>query len=207
MPSRRDAARTAASWLAVSCIAQRGASVTVAELAIAAGVSERTFYRYFPTREDCLRPAMRDSQERMARSLAAQTADVPLGDALVVAFGSVAEGEHLERTRGLLPVVLDDQRFLAVWSQETAHRHPSLLAAVADRLGCATDAVEADLAAAVYLTMMQIALSTMARTGEEPAPVLERLLRTVDSPLLPRAQRPDPRSASADRSPMQRGTP
>lgn len=186
MTSDVGAARIAASWAAIDHLARFGDGATVAELAAAAGISQRTFYRYFPAREDVLRPAMRDSQDAMAAILAAQDPRVSLGDAFAAAFEASAEGEFFERTRGLLPVVLDNATYGAVWSQELRRHQPAFLTAAAARLGTGTD-TEAELAATLLLTLMEHALITMVRTSEHPGAALRTLLRLTDSALLARS--------------------
>lgn len=183
MTSDVGAARLQASWTAVGYLALHGSGVSVRELAAAAGLSERTFYRYFPTREDILRPAMRDSQNDIARAVDAEPADSSLGDALVAGFAAAAEGAYTERTRHLLPVVFGSAPFSAVWSQELRQHGPMLRAAVARRLDCDPDDVRAEVAAALFLSLMELALAAMIRTGELPAPLLADRMRAVGSDL------------------------
>jgi len=183
MTSDVAAARVDASWAAVGYLALNGAGVTGRELAAAAGLSERTFYRYFPSREDILRPAMRDSQDDIARAVDAQPHDSTLGEALVAGFAAAAEGAYTDRTRRLLPVVFGSAPFNAVWSQELHQHRPLLRAAVARRLDCAPDDVAAEVASTLFLSLMELALAAMIRTGDMPAPLLAERMGAVGSKL------------------------
>lgn len=184
------AARVLASWAAVGYLALNGAAVTAKELAAAAGLSERTFYRYFPTREDILRPAMRDSQDDIARAVDAQPESATLGEALVAGFACAAEGAYIERTRRLLPVVFGSASHAAVWSQEL-HQHGLLLrASIARRLHTDPASEVAEVAATLFLTLLELALVAMIRTGEAPAPLLAARMRTVGSPLFDSVRTP-----------------
>jgi AcrR family transcriptional regulator len=178
------AAVVRAGWLAVEHLARNGAGATVRELADAAGISERTFYRYFPTREDVLRPVMRDAQDDIARGIAAQPDDARLGEALLAGFIAAAAGEHLDRTRLLLPVLFGSASYTAVWSQELRRHQPLLRSAVARRLGRAPDDIEVEVTIAMYLSLVELALSDMVRTGQDPAQRLHALFRAVPSDLL-----------------------
>ncbi|MBF6482523.1 TetR family transcriptional regulator, partial [Nocardia cyriacigeorgica] len=63
-----------------------GSSPTVAELAAAAGLAERSFYRYFPTKEDSLRPMFDDGNHAFARAIDARPEADTFADVLVHAF-------------------------------------------------------------------------------------------------------------------------
>ena len=176
-------ARLDASWVAVGYLAINGSDITMRELAMAAGISERTFYRYFPTREDILRPAMRDSQDDIARAIEAQPEHVTLGEALVAGFAAAAEGVYTQRTRALLPVVFRSAPFTAVWSQEIHQQRPLLRAAVARRLDGDPEDVATEVAATMFLALVELALAAMIRTGELPAPLLAERMATTESKL------------------------
>ena len=62
--------------VAIELFAGRGFDdVTVDEIADAAGISPRTFFRYFPTKADVVRAHMRRLVDRLVRALEARPAD------------------------------------------------------------------------------------------------------------------------------------
>src|SRR5690349_6013618 len=80
---KKRAARTAIAATARRLFAERGFdTVTVAEVAAAADVSEKTVFNYFPTKEDL---AFAGREEGIAQFVAA-IADRPAGDSVLDVF-------------------------------------------------------------------------------------------------------------------------
>lgn len=86
--------------VALRLFSQRGFdNVTVDEIALEAGVSRRTFFRYFPTKEDVLFPAVAERRDHVRSALL----DLPAGGSAMTAVRkalmSLAEfyGEDKER--------------------------------------------------------------------------------------------------------------
>ena len=65
--------------------------VTVDQIAEAAGISARTFFRYFPSKSDVLREHQRFLFDRLTRALAARPANESATVALRKAFLATAE--------------------------------------------------------------------------------------------------------------------
>jgi AcrR family transcriptional regulator len=77
---------------AIDLFVERGYDgVTVDEIAAAAGISARTFFRYFPSKSDVLREHQRYLFERLTRALTARPASESSTTALRKAFLSTAE--------------------------------------------------------------------------------------------------------------------
>src|SRR5690242_5924684 len=81
-PSRRDRKRAATQEAlhaaALRLFAERGyAATTVTDITDAVDVSERTFFRYFPTKEDVLLHDLREMRTRLAEALVGRPADEP----------------------------------------------------------------------------------------------------------------------------------
>ena len=146
---RRLATREALRRAALSSFAERGfANVTVTELAQEAGVTERTFFRHFPTKEavlfrdfetqaEWLRTALgeRDNSEPLIDAVLASMASFP-HDLEVVRQAALARTELIsaERIAGHLRVV--QGTFAEVITAYAKHRtadlpHPDLTAEVA----------------------------------------------------------------------------
>lgn len=78
-----DHVRAAILEEAIDLVAERGADVSMAELAAAAGVGRATLYRYFPTREDLSVALMGAAiEEASARIAEARLEEVPLEEAV-----------------------------------------------------------------------------------------------------------------------------
>jgi len=87
----RDALASAALRLADALGPDR---VTVEEIATAAGVSPRTFFNYFASKEDAIVGSSESSAARIVQELAARPLDEPPIDALRAAIH--ASADHLE---------------------------------------------------------------------------------------------------------------
>ncbi len=89
---RRRSTREALRDAALKSFAHKGfANVTVTELAREAGVTERTFFRHFPTKESVLFQDYETQLEWLAEALAQRPASEPLFDAVLA---SVAAFPH-----------------------------------------------------------------------------------------------------------------
>jgi AcrR family transcriptional regulator len=89
---RRRSTHEALRQAALKSFARKGfANVTVTELAAEAGVTERTFFRHFPTKEAVLFQDYETQLEWLAEALAQRPASEPLFDAVLA---SVAAFPH-----------------------------------------------------------------------------------------------------------------
>ena len=84
---RRATSRAELEQVAFTLFAGRGFdATTVDEIAAAAGIGRRTFFRYFPSKNDIPWGAFEDELERMRVRLKACPPEVPLADAIRVAL-------------------------------------------------------------------------------------------------------------------------
>ncbi|HEY1665096.1 MAG TPA: mycofactocin system transcriptional regulator [Trebonia sp.] len=84
---RRATSRAELEQVAFTLFAARGFdATTVDEIAAAAGIGRRTFFRYFPSKNDIPWGAFEDELERMRIRLKACPPEVPLADAIRVAL-------------------------------------------------------------------------------------------------------------------------
>lgn len=87
--ARRRSTHDALRQAALKSFARKGfANVTVTELARAAGVTERTFFRHFPTKEAVLFQDYETQLEWLADALAARPASESLFDAVLAGVAS-----------------------------------------------------------------------------------------------------------------------
>jgi mycofactocin system transcriptional regulator len=84
---RRATSRAELEQVAFTLFAARGFdATTVDEIAAAAGIGRRTFFRYFPSKNDVPWGAFEDELERMRVRLKACPPEVPLMDAIRIAL-------------------------------------------------------------------------------------------------------------------------
>ena len=157
------------SAVAVDLFAERGvADVTVEEVAAAAGVSVRTFHRYFPSKEDAVCPALDAGWTAFMDAFAARPDQEPVADGLAAALAQSLDGEmtrrHLQFIRGLP----GSPSLEPVWLRVLDRCQAGLRPALARRLGLVPDSPRARLAAACVLAAMRIAVETWASDSAQP---------------------------------------
>ncbi|WP_308010928.1 TetR family transcriptional regulator [Streptomyces sp. AC495_CC817] len=111
--TERDIAEAAASLFAEHSVAD----VTAEQIAARAGVSVRTFYRYFPRKEDAIAPFLTLGATRWQAAFA-ETGAGPLRDGiLAIIAGQLGddEGVELDMMRALLLGVETDAALRDVW--------------------------------------------------------------------------------------------
>jgi AcrR family transcriptional regulator len=179
---KKRATREAIAATARRLFAERGFdAVTVAEIAVAADVSEKTVFNHFATKEELV---FAGGEARLAQ-LQADIAQRPPGTSVLDVFrassaamlDAVAAGETEDRL--VVPRIVRDspalqERLAAGWAREA----DALVVAVA----AATGADEDDLVPAVVARALAWTLITIFRAafdallaGEDPAQLAERL--------------------------------
>ncbi|MEU6233633.1 TetR family transcriptional regulator [Kitasatospora sp. NPDC047058] len=162
---RRDATRLEIARTAAALFAERGAeAVTAEEIALASGISLRTFYRYFSVKEDAVAPLLAAGGRRWVQLFEESAAGLPVREALE---RSAAESltpaddaaiEAMHWTRDLLR----DPRLDDVWQRVHADSEERLRGVIADRCPPGTDQLEIRLAAAAATTAIRVALEEWA---------------------------------------------
>jgi len=166
---RRQETTTTIAEAALDLALQRGwRDVTVDDVAEAAGVSRRTFFNYFPTKDEALLHLATTWDAALLEAFARSTGPVLNAlEALVVA--QAEQGLH-DRARGLQVVRL---------VESTPELLPGLLArfatverdlAVALRAR-GTDPVQADVLAACVSAVLRVATTTWLTGSTDPDPV------------------------------------
>jgi mycofactocin system transcriptional regulator len=173
---RRATSRAELEQAAFALFAARGfEGTTVDEIAAAAGIGRRTFFRYFPSKNDIPWGAFEDELERMRVRLKACPPEVPLADALRVAlidFNRVAPAQvplHRRRMELILrvPTLLAHSTLrFAAWREVVAEF-------VAERTGRRPD----DLAPqAIAHAVLGVAIAAYEHWLDDPGADLGALL-------------------------------
>jgi AcrR family transcriptional regulator len=117
---KRAASRAQTVDVALALFAERGFdNVTVADICTAAEIAPRTFFRYFPTKDDVLAEPARDMAERVAGFVTAAPAE--LEDAAVLRLAMRQLGEYVLTERSRLAA------FLSVAGEVSTLRPPPLM--------------------------------------------------------------------------------
>ncbi|MGI5376121.1 TetR/AcrR family transcriptional regulator [Streptomyces sp. CA-251387] len=184
---RKAATRMEIARAAAGLFVKQGLRTTRAEdIAQAAGVAPRTFYRYFATKEEAVAPLYAAGADRWAESVRNAPADLSVPEALEHAVrhtltpGAGVSTASWEWVRTLVRLATASPALRKVWA-EVCHageaRLAEVLAGRSRRAGSAPDNVAeavpaepADLrfAAAVAAAAVRVAVETWA-SGEAPA--------------------------------------
>lgn len=176
--TRQDRAALEASIACCWFLIEAGSSdFRIADIARAVGVSERTFYRYFPTRESVIRPVLKFENGRFAAEFARSLAEGSgLVDAVESAFIVSAWGEQRERTRKLVPIMLTDDLLFREYTRTFLDGADPIRDALASALDFDARSTEVDLAATTITSSIFGALQRMAENNDDPLVVLRRYL-------------------------------
>ncbi|MFD7135819.1 TetR/AcrR family transcriptional regulator [Streptomyces sp. NPDC059894] len=198
---RRAETRTEIAEEAVRLFGAHGVAATTAEdIASAAGISTRTLWRYFRSKEECVRPLLTEGLETLADRLRDWRGDRPLAEAIIDVHRREDAGQRLEVLRDLIRLCRVEPGLRAVWLQAHHDAEAAFAAMIADRTGRTADDLAVRLEAGVLNTALRIgvedwALRSDASTGPSYAETVVRALRMI-------ARLPDANSAalSGDRS-------
>jgi len=177
--TRLDIARTAAALFVAD-----GLRATRAEdIARAAGVAPRTFYRYFATKEEAVAPLFAAGAQQWAEAVRGAPAEMSVRDALRHAAAralvpdsdaapgvAIGDAEALEWVRALLRMAGESAALRAVWSDACHAAEETLISVLAEREGreARAPSLELRLVTGVASAAVRVAVETWA-AGDEPA--------------------------------------
>lgn len=193
----RAAVRRAIAHEAVRLFAARGVAATSGDdIARAAGVSPRTLWRYFATKESCVRPLLATGAEALTSTLLAQPPERSLAEAF---HAALADGIELREPAAVVEVVRlarSEPGIHAVWSQAQVDAEPPLAEAIGRRLSEAADGLRPRMLAAVVNAALRVAVESHAwappGTGRGLDEALREALRTAARALPVRPHEPEP---------------
>ncbi|MFD7205819.1 TetR family transcriptional regulator [Streptomyces sp. NPDC059893] len=197
--TRLDIARTAAALFV-----EDGLRATRAEdIARAAGVAPRTFYRYFATKEEAVAPLFAAGAQQWAEAVRDAPAALSVPEALrhavarALTADDAANVESLEWVRSLLRMAAESPALQAVWGTACHASEATLLAVLEERVGGGGDtgappSLALRMAAGVACTAIRVGVETWAASdapaGGElgPAALAARCLASLgDFPWIP----------------------
>lgn len=178
---KKQQTRSALHRAAVTMVAERGASgVTTEEIAERAGVSARTFFNYFPTKESAVLGMGPDEPDRVAQWLTEQPEDVSAVDAVRACFTRFALELSADEELWLLrrTVVRADPTMTQAMASISAAVERRVAEALADRLG--VDA-EDDLRPGLLVSITWAAVRAgMSHSREHQVPVREAIREALE---------------------------
>ncbi|MFJ3212581.1 TetR/AcrR family transcriptional regulator [Streptomyces flaveolus] len=169
---RKEATRLEIAHEAVRLFTERGVQGTSGgDIAQAAGISTRTLWRYFPTKEQCVRPLLTRGLDRMARRLVELPLDRPLADVALRDRGAAGVGAY-ERAearalRGLIRLTRSEPSIMAVWLQVHYRAEDVLADVIATRLGLPADSLDVRVRAAMVNSSLRVAMENWALSEVE----------------------------------------
>jgi AcrR family transcriptional regulator len=162
---RREIVRTQIARAAVRLFTENGVSGTTGDdIAHALGISTRTLWRYFPTKESCVRPLLSEGLDRMADCLRACPEGVSLVEYLEGERSFDAGAPDLEEpVADLIRMVDREPGLKAVWL-EVHHTAESVFAGIiAERTGEPADSLPVRVQAATLNAALRLAAEEQAR--------------------------------------------
>lgn len=167
--------------------------LTVAEIADAVGVSHRTFYRYFPTKAETVKPVF-DWTTQTFNDTVSRHDGPTLRDVLQDGFAAMLGDEHADRTRTLFPLVFADDEMWSVFLRAVHQGEVTLTPVLASRTGRDPRSIAARAASAGVAAATRVALEGMVVDGSDPGELFLAVLDemsaggSLDSPVRPRRE-------------------
>ncbi|MFC9948672.1 TetR/AcrR family transcriptional regulator [Streptomyces pratensis] len=177
---RKAATRLEIAREAVRLFAERGVAATTAEdIAAAAGISQRTLWRYTSSKELCVSPLLTYALDFVTALMRAWPRDRPLAEAVVGTPSSLpapAADADAEALRGLVLLTRTEPGLRAVWLQ--VHHDAELVFAevIAERTGHGPDDLEPRVQATVLNGALRIAVEQWAWSADPQRASLSRTI-------------------------------
>lgn len=139
------------------------------DIAKAAGVSERTIWRHFRNKENCVAPLFALSWDRYATELRRWPRDLSLEQHLAGCFDlALQSGEWIEDgllTVRLIAMLPEEPDLRSVWLASYAAGEPELAAMIGDRLGRSHHDFDVRLCAAAAMTALRVVDQTISHAA------------------------------------------
>ncbi|MEV0952954.1 TetR family transcriptional regulator [Promicromonospora sp. NPDC050249] len=168
----RDAVRARITEIALDLFAEHGfEKVTVDQIAAAAGMSGRTFHRYFPAKEDVVVGEPEQWGEFVRDAFAARPADEPVWDSLLASFEAfvdlLAQNGRVQRGKVGMRVLVSTASLRARNLEKHQLWGRMLVPLVAARLPDDDTALRAEIIVQAALACLDVAFTTWANVDDD----------------------------------------
>jgi len=187
---KKERTRQQLAEAAAELFYERGyAATTVDDIVAAVDVSPRTFFRYFPTKEDLVVALGATSLDQFLDALQSRPLDEPLQKAVAKAIEqSLAPGwEDTTRVRSFLTLLRETPALRARWLEEAYGKRDLMAEVIAQRTGTNPSDLRNLLIAGAITLAINTALQVWADQDTElsVSPFVYRGLKELTIPLLP----------------------
>lgn len=171
---RRIATQLEIARAAATLFTEHGVDgVTADTIASQAGISLRTFYRYFRTKEDAVAPLLAFGASQWRAAIATSKAGDPRAQISKIMHQVLTpvdeeSREGLRWTRGLLRAAKDDPALRSVWHRVNQDSEVALTRIIANLLGPKIDPFTVRMLAATTTIAMRVAVEHWSALDEDP---------------------------------------
>ncbi|MBL7491708.1 TetR family transcriptional regulator [Frankia sp. AgB1.9] len=167
-------------------------ATTVQDIADAAGVSSRTFFRYFPAKEDVVTALASASMDDVIDHLGGRDENETLRSAVTAMLRAVLApvGDNSDRARRFQFLLRESPALRGRWLEERRKSRDRLADALAPWYGADADPMASRLVAGTVLLVLEEVMSRWADDPSlaDPLGLLDAALRLLGEPLLPAGQ-------------------
>ncbi|MFI5570158.1 TetR/AcrR family transcriptional regulator [Streptomyces sp. NPDC051740] len=168
--ARRTEIRREIARAAVELFVTQGVTATTGEqIGRAVGLSARTVWRYFPSKESCVTPLFSEGIDTLAVFLREWPSGQPLDQAMdrwLAAGPGVAGGPDQDTVGALVRLTRTEPGLRAVWLQAYDEAEPAFARALAGRAGLPADDLGVTIRAAMFNAALRAAVEHHAWRGE-----------------------------------------
>jgi AcrR family transcriptional regulator len=154
-------------------------AVPAEAIAAEAGVSLRTFYRYFQAKDEVLSPLVTRGTETLAARFAARPPDETVAGAFAAAFREMRAPDERRGAPRLIPLLTQVPVLRARWLADLRTIESAFATVVKQRTPTPLSDADAEVTGAILAIALRIALERAASedaTGVEPAILLDEIL-------------------------------
>lgn len=172
---------------AVALFRRQGVAATSGEqIARAAGISERTLWRCFRSKEACVEPLLSKSIDAFQAVLRTWPAELDLAEHLRAAYTPVLDsGEDIEAVLAVIRMTHDEPALRAAYLVLRERAEPAFAEVLADRMGMPADSLEVRMQAAATSAALREATDDLVATatadGIPPAVLQEHREHVADA--------------------------